>query len=215
MAPSIGATGVDRDTAGCESVAATPPQGRCRKTDSPEGHQADRGRLRHGVDLDRIARIDRAVAASTIRGDERVDKRVSRTILCRGGRLSQVAVPTQTDRRPRPIRRSWRERQAREGKGVTVIRADVDLRRRRKERAWQALGYSTHFQHKLRKQAESFVDEMLVAHVQRVLLQHAPEGRTIVLLTGECCSIAALCCSDRDGMQVMAMVTMAGQAFWK
>jgi hypothetical protein len=85
----------------------------------------------------------------------------------------------------------------------------------RKERAWQALGYSTHFQHKLRKQPESFVDEMLVAHVQRVLLLHAPEGRTIVLLTGERCSIAALCCSDRDGMQVMAMATTAGQAFWK
>ena len=88
--------------------------------------------------------------------------------------------------------------------------------RGRKERAWQALGYSAHFQHKQSSnQPESFVDEMLVAHVQRVLLQHSPEGRTIVLLTGECCSIAALCCSDRDGVQVMAMATMAGRAFWK
>ncbi len=89
----------------------------------------------------------------------------------------------------------------------------------RKERAWQALGYSAHFQQKLSGQPESFVDEMLVAHVQRVLLLHSPEGRTIVLLTGKCCSIAAppyvKCCFDRDVLQVMATATMAGQAFWK
>jgi hypothetical protein len=53
------------------------------------------------------------------------------------------------------------------------------------EQAWKALGYSAHFQQKLSHQPESFVDETLVAHVQRALLRHSPEGRIIVLVTGE------------------------------
>jgi hypothetical protein len=53
------------------------------------------------------------------------------------------------------------------------------------EQAWKALGYSAHFQQKRRNQPESFVDETLVAHVQRALLRHSPEGRIIVLVTGE------------------------------
>jgi hypothetical protein len=55
----------------------------------------------------------------------------------------------------------------------------------RVERAWAALGYTAHFQQKLAHQPESFVDESLIAHVQRALLKHSPKGRTIVLATGE------------------------------
>lgn len=57
--------------------------------------------------------------------------------------------------------------------------------RGRYELAWKALGYSAHFQQKRANQPESFVDETLVAHIQRALLQHSPEGRIIVLATGE------------------------------
>ncbi len=60
----------------------------------------------------------------------------------------------------------------------------------RVERAWKALGYTAHFQQKLAHQSESFVDESLIAHVQRAVLQHSPEGRTIVLATGEFVSVS-------------------------
>jgi hypothetical protein len=53
------------------------------------------------------------------------------------------------------------------------------------ERAWKAIGYSAHFQQKRANQPESFVDDSLVAHIQRAVLQHLPEGRTIVLATGD------------------------------
>jgi hypothetical protein len=64
--------------------------------------------------------------------------------------------------------------------------------RGRHERAWKALGYCAHFQQKRANQPESFVDETLVAHVQRALLQHSPEGRIIILATGAlfCTNIA-------------------------
>ena len=54
------------------------------------------------------------------------------------------------------------------------------------EMAWKALGYSAHFQQKLARQPESFVDDSLVAHIQRALLQHEPQGRVIVLVSGDC-----------------------------
>jgi hypothetical protein len=57
--------------------------------------------------------------------------------------------------------------------------------RGRHEQAWKALGYSAHFQQKRASQPESFVDESLVAHVQRALLRHSPEGRIIILVTGD------------------------------